>query len=325
MLDAKETQKRIIEIIRKRGPCLPIHLAKDLGISSLFISAFLSELAQDKKIRISNLKVGGSPLYFLEGQEIELEKFNNFLAPKENEAYLLLKKNRILKDSEQEPAIRVALRAIKDFAENFKNDNELYWRYISVTRQEVEDILIPKPKLEPKSEPKIETNIEPIEIIPIEKREQKEKEIIKKIPLEKEAKITSLEKKEKQKSLVIEFNNPLVIKHEEKPKKEKPKSPFVLRVKDFIQKKAYKIIEEKDYKPKEYLALVEINFELGPITFLTLSKDKKLVTDEDLIKLLSDAQRVPLPALIIYPENLSKKAKEFLEKYSSVIKSKKMD
>jgi hypothetical protein len=44
----------------------------------------------------------------------------------------------------------VALRAIKDFAENFKNDNDLYWKYMPVTRQEVEDILIPKQKIEPK-------------------------------------------------------------------------------------------------------------------------------------------------------------------------------
>src|SRR3989344_1891048 len=100
MLESKRVPEQIIDILSEHGPSLPIHLAKKIGISSLFISAYLSELAGEKRIKVSHLRVGGSPLYFLEGQEEKLEKFYNFLHPKEAEAFNLLKRNIVLKDSE---------------------------------------------------------------------------------------------------------------------------------------------------------------------------------------------------------------------------------
>ena len=101
MLDSKEVHKQIIEVLNEKGPSLPINLSKKIGMSSLFISAFLSELTNEKRIKVSHLKVGGSPLYFLDGQEEQLEPFSKFLHPREAEAFLLLKKNKIIKDSKQ--------------------------------------------------------------------------------------------------------------------------------------------------------------------------------------------------------------------------------
>ena len=127
MLIAHDVHNKIIDTLKRRGPSLPIQIAKEVNLSSLFVSAFLSELADDKRVKVSSLKVGGSPLYFLEGQEEQLEKFHKFLHPKEAEAFLLLKSNKLLKDSNQDPAIRVALRAIKDFSYGFKIGEDIYW------------------------------------------------------------------------------------------------------------------------------------------------------------------------------------------------------
>lgn len=342
MIDAKEVQRKIIETIKKRGPSLPIQIAKDVGISSLFVSAFLSELAGDKQVKISSLKVGGSPLYFISGQEEQLEKFYNYLPSKEAEAFQLLKKEKILKDQDQDPAIRVALRAIKDFAEYFKKDNEAYWKYMMINNSEIEGMLdktletkkgdpgtkaqIIEEKPEIKAEIKIEVREEPKPERIIEKESDKIelKEIV-------EEKTEEKPKKEKIKTIIqkpmedVNFNNPLIVKPVEKPKKIKPKSEYVLKVIEFLEKSGYKIIEEKDHKPKEYLALVEIDFELGPIVFFTLAKDKKNVSDSDLMKHLADSQAIPLPALFIYSNDLSKKSKEYLEKYSSILKVKKLN
>jgi len=63
-MDANETHERILEILREKGPSLPINVAKELEMNSLFISAFLSELSSQKRVKISHMKVGGSPLYF---------------------------------------------------------------------------------------------------------------------------------------------------------------------------------------------------------------------------------------------------------------------
>jgi len=287
MLDPKEVHKKIIDELNEKGPSLPINLSKQIGMSSLFISAFLSELTNEKRIKISHLKVGGSPLYFLEGQEEQLEQFYKFLHPREAEAFLLLKKNKILKDSEQEPAIRVALRSIRDFSIGSKQDEEIYWRYFSVPESEI--------KLSTKKQPPLPSK---------EKTKENPKKIV---------------KSKKQ----ITFNNPLVIKEKIKPKKEKPKSEFVQKIIHILNNN-YQIIEEKEYKPKEYNCILQIKSELGPISFLTQAKDKKSVSETDLKKLLSNAQSIPLPALFIYTGKLSKKATEFAEKYFSVIKLRKI-
>ena len=68
-----ENHEKIVEVINEKGPSLPIQIARKLSMNSLFISAFLSELVNSKRIKVSHLKVGGSPLYFLDGQEEQLE------------------------------------------------------------------------------------------------------------------------------------------------------------------------------------------------------------------------------------------------------------
>lgn len=130
--DTSEIKEKIIFILRKNGPGLPVYIAREIESSTLFTSAFLSELASEKRIKISHMKVGNSPLYYLPGQEQLLEKFSHHLKSKEKEAFTLLKEKKIIKDLKQDPAIRVALREIKDFAVPFKKDEEIFWRYFTI-------------------------------------------------------------------------------------------------------------------------------------------------------------------------------------------------
>lgn len=327
MLKAQEVHSKIIDSLRKRGPSLPIQVAKDMTMSSLFVSAFLSELVDDKKVKVSSLKVGGTPLYYLEGQEEKLENFYKYLHPKEAEAFELIKKYRILKDSEQEPAIRVALRAINDFAFSFKNDEEIYWRYLTVQEPEIINIFESRPK---KQETELESsnvniqssaNLEPSDSELA--KPPKLKPIKKRIPKEKQIEPISETKIETRQT--IEFQNPLAEKPIEKPKKEKPRSDFVARTIVFLSKNNFRIIEEKNYKAKEYNCIVEINSDLGKMLFLTQAKDKKSVSDTDLDSLLRQAQSMPLPALFLYTGSLNKKAQEYEKKYYSILKTKKIE
>src|SRR3989344_4413814 len=125
--DAQKLKEVMVSLLRIRGPTLPVHIAKDAGLTILFASAFLSELISDKKIKMSYMRIGSSPLYFLEGQENLLENFSEYLKSREKEAFLLLKEKKFLKHSEQEPAIRVALNEIKDFAAPFRTGGEMFW------------------------------------------------------------------------------------------------------------------------------------------------------------------------------------------------------
>ena len=285
-MEINETHEKIISIIKAKGPSLPINISKQIEMSSLFISAFLSELAREKRVKVSSLKVGGSPLYYIEGQEEQLEPYHKYLHPKEAETFLILKKQSVLKDSEQDPATRVALRSIRDFAVGFKQDNEIYWR----------NILIP--------ESEAKKSIAPVSVSVSVKKPEK--------PTEK----ITISKSQNQ-----NFENPVIIKSIQKSKKQK--SEFVQRITDILNKN-FKIIEEKNYKAKEYNAIIQVKSELGLMNFLTLAKEKKTITETDLKKLLSESQKIPLPALLLYTGEVSKKAKDYLMQYSSILKAKKI-
>lgn len=327
MQNTDETKKRMINLLQTKGPCLPVQISREIKMSTLFISAFLSELKDEKRIKISNLKVGGSPLYYLEGQETQLENFKQYLHQKEVEALDSLKRNKILKDSDQEPVMRVALRSIKDFAFSFTKDNQLYWRFLTVTEQDVKDILEPQKKVE-------EIKIEPIKIIEQKEANIKSSEtnlessdLPKSEPATKKPKTPRKPKEPSSSSQITiqQFHNPLALLPEPpKPEKIKPKSKFVENTIEFLEKNKFKIIEEKEYKAKEYNCICQLKTDLGPIDFLTQAKDKKSVSDSDLDALLRQAQSIPLPALFLYTGNLSKKAVEYEQKYYSVLKTKKI-
>ncbi len=152
--DTTETKEKIISIIKRDGPRFPAQVSREIGLSILFTSAFLSELVSDKRLKISNIKVGSSPLYFIPGQEPLLEKFSSHLKDKEKEAFELLKQKKVLEDIKQVPAIRIALRQMKDFAIPFKKDDKIYWKFFSIPKEEIQ---IKESKPEPKIEAKEKT------------------------------------------------------------------------------------------------------------------------------------------------------------------------
>jgi len=143
MTDLEQLNRRkegILSTIRLRGPSLPVQVAKAIQVSPLFASAFLSELKSEDKVKISNMRVGSSPLYYLKGQEHLLENFTMHLNQRENEAFMLLKEKAVLLDEKQEPVVRVAMRAIKDFAVPLKiridGESKLFWKHFLVSDED---------------------------------------------------------------------------------------------------------------------------------------------------------------------------------------------
>jgi len=128
-----DVKGEIIRIITEKGPALPAHISRELKIDSLFISAHLSEMTANKKLKISHLKVGSSPLYLFPGQESKVEAFIEYLNEKDRKAFHLLKEHKILNETKQEPLIRVSLKNIKDFAVPLKvNHGEtstIFWKF----------------------------------------------------------------------------------------------------------------------------------------------------------------------------------------------------
>lgn len=354
MQDTSKIKEEIIKFLQNYGPSLPIKISQHIKIDSLFASAFLSELLNEQKVKITNMKVGTSPVYYTQGTEAGIEKYSEHLKSKEKEAFNLLKDNFFLEDETQQPAIRVALRSIPDFAKAFKYNDKIIWRYYLIPSQEYTKQNINKPESMPQSTTQPETKLPKTFISSVQKefeknqKEDSEKNIIQeeisietsnkeeneiKLPKEslKEEKENKFENKNLQKNftknsneqtLTPTFTNPLAKK--QTPIEEKPKPEFCEKIISIIKKNNWEIIEELEYKTKEYNALIKINSDLGPIIFKLQAKDKKTFSEEDLSKLLGEAQSIPLPALYMTNGDTKKKTQEFLDKYESIIKYKKI-
>lgn len=137
-----EKKQKVIDLIKERGPSLPSHLSKEIGLSLLFTSALLSEMVAEKTLKISFLKIGGSPLYYLEGQENLLENFLDYLPNQEKEVVKILKENKVLEDEKLTPAQRIAIRNTKDFAKMFTqkigDKEKIFWYYFLLPEEEVQ-------------------------------------------------------------------------------------------------------------------------------------------------------------------------------------------
>jgi len=296
-MNGKEVKEHIKRTIESRGPSLPVHIAKAIGMSSLFASAFLSELASEGAIKISHMKVGGSPLYFLPGQEAKLENFFNFLSSKEREAVNLIKEKRILDDEKQEPAIRVALRSLKDFAFAFKKGEKLFWRYFLVNEDEVKRVHVEKIEIKP--EEKEEKKVE-------EKREQ-EVEVIK-----TEEKKLEEPKKELEQQVILEQ---LTLK--QKPKKQKKikvKEDFLNEVKQLFSKKMIEIEKIEGFDNKQVFARVRMNNNI----LLAVAFNKKKIDHKDLMKAYKKSLALGMSYCVFSKGELNKKAKETIEAYKKL-------
>ncbi len=153
--------EKVLEIVRQ-GPTFPSKVAKALGGGgdTMLIGAILSTLIGSGDLKVSTLKVGGSPLYYVPEQESKLEDFLSYLNEKDKRTFKLLKEEKVLLDSNQDPLTRVSLRVIKDFAKMFEFEHKgqklLCWRFYSVSVDEAQLLakkIASKPFVVEESEP----------------------------------------------------------------------------------------------------------------------------------------------------------------------------
>ena len=93
----KETmvpREQILQLIRMKGPVIPSDISKQIGQNLMMTSAMLSELSSKKQLIVSNLKVGGTPMYYIPGQEAKLQDFANKLGTHERAAYELIREKK---------------------------------------------------------------------------------------------------------------------------------------------------------------------------------------------------------------------------------------
>lgn len=292
-----ETKENILSLIRTKGPSLPVQIASNVKMSPLFTSAFLSELFAEKKIKMSNMRVGSSPLYFIAGQEALLDDFVGFLNAKEKEAFFLLKEKKIMEDSALSPSIRVAMKEIKDFAIPIRirinNEVKLFWKYHQTGDEEVKQIIQPISISSPVQAPILpqSQSIKPIESKPSPIPEEK--------AYSTESAPQDVLPKKKTKSIGSEFAKNL---------------------KEYLTAKDIEILESIIEKKKEFAAKIRIDTLFGKQEYYLIAKDKKTVNESDLSSLLQKAQAEKMPALFMCRGELHKKARPYIKDWRNLIK-----
>lgn len=129
----------------KIAPVLPVQVAKALNTNSLFASAMLSELVSKDLLKVSNLTMGSSPLYYLPELGGQLQGYADRLNAKDKKAYDLLKEKKVLREDALDPLTRVSIKSIKDFSRPLEvtlNDKkEIFWKWYLLPDSEAEVII----------------------------------------------------------------------------------------------------------------------------------------------------------------------------------------
>jgi len=324
-------QDKILSFLRTAGPSTPSKVAKIISTDILFASAHLSDLSAQKKVKISSLKIGGTPLYYLPGQEDRLYNFaQGNINPKDHEVLELLKNQKVLRESDLELLPRVALRGLKDFAIPFHvtigNHTELFWQFYLVSEQErnqlVQSILhqdIPPPPQEPASQypsplaqpPSIpEEKITP-QLSPSQPYIQQNIQPSLSSNIQTELPHAPLPKEESH-------HERKPIKEEKKEKPTKKRSPitdtFIEDIEDHF-KKLKIIIEQKETirKNAELNLIVKVPSSIGHMKYFCKAKQKSRCDEKDLSSAYMEAQIKKLPLLFLYTNELHKKAQDMLD------------
>ncbi|OGM02906.1 hypothetical protein A3K72_03640 [Candidatus Woesearchaeota archaeon RBG_13_36_6] len=303
-----DIRQKVIDFIRVKGPSLPVHITKEINQNILMSSAILSEMVSKGDLKISNIKLGGSPLYYIKGQEYKLQNYIDRLNPKDRKTLELLREKKVLRDVKLQPIERVSLRQIKDFAIPLKvqigNNVELFWKWYllpgenaealvkdiirgEIPKKEPEKIKIPEAKVEPKLE------IKPKEI-EIER-------VLEKKPVKQKPKIKKPVKKE-----------------EKKPKSFVDKTgidEFLSQVNSYFKKNRIEVLEHSIIrKNSEIDFVIKVPSTVGSLTYYCKAKSKKRSNDNDLASALVQGQMKKLPVIYLTQGELTKKTNEMLNK-----------
>ncbi|MBS3152893.1 hypothetical protein J4230_05810 [Candidatus Woesearchaeota archaeon] len=308
----------VLNFIKYNGPVLPVQIAKHINTNILFSSAILSELVARKILRITHASIGGSPLYYLPGQEELMDsRLSTALNGREKEAYQLLKEKKVLWEKEMEPWQRVAVKDLKDFsvqiAVNNEGNSEVFWKHSLVSDEEAKLIIseIISDAYGPEIQEQENLANESIAKIDL----QPKVEDLQELEDEKIEVVNSLVNEIKNKETIQEtLNEQKPIKCKETKKKTKEESDFYSKVIEFIKDNGVDILkEELIKKDKEFDFLVNIPSSFGNLMYLIKAKNKPSINEADISMAFSEGQLRKMPVVLLTNGKPNKKASILIE------------
>ena len=297
------------------GPSLPFKVAKTLNTEILFASAHLADLTAQGKVKISNLKIGGSPLYYLPGQEQQLHNFaTGNLNPKDYAVLNKLKEQQVWPEKSLELLEKVALRNLKDFAVPLQvtvgGKAELFWKWHLLSEGETNEaierllnplLLNPLPaELKPEIPEKLSPG--PTAVVP---------PTVSASPASYTASPLLQEEKEVG---VISGTDKKMMRREHQKRSHPLKEDFFPDLERLFRRLAI-IIDKKETirREKELNFLLKVPSAVGPMSYFCKAKNKSKCDEKDLSAAYMEAQVKKLPLLFLHTGELSKKAQEMLK------------
>ena len=330
-----EVRDKALEIVKKEGPIIPSKIASELNMNLLFASAILSELSASGLVKVSNIKVGGSPLYYLEEQKEKLQEYAKRLHEKEKRTFDELKQKKVMRDSELDLLHKVTLRNIKDFAIPFEvnigNDSELFWKWYLSTDDEIKFELdkmfgfseeTKKKEIKPlakedyeaeKSGEKIEQQQVLVQEKPEEKiRKEKKARKSKRETPEQETIKQAIEEREKQERMEDAPLKEAKLKKEKKPKTET--SEFMNQINEYFKQNSIEVLESSVIKKSaEFDFILNIPSTVGKVKYYCKARKKIKIDETDLSSAYVQGEFKKLPVLYLTTGVFTKKAAEMLE------------
>ena len=339
MVDQREA---VLNFITANGPVLPVQISKHVETNILFASAILAELVERKKLKITHFSIGGSPLYYLAGQEELMDKrLSSSLGGREKEAYNLIKERKVVREADLEPWQRVAIKSLKDFTLPLnvvvQGNTEVFWKHKIVSDDEAKLLIEEIINLTYGKETSSETHLqqELIKELNIEKTKTVEVQEILSQPIESKTKVENANSEILMKEIAEKLKHELLkemkpeneikvkeFKVKEENKQEiikkpeiKPEGKFYDEICKFLQKNEIKIvIEEMIKKEKEFDFIVEIPSTVVNLRYFLKVKNKPSISDADVSMAFSEGKVKNLPILFLVNGKVSKKASELIDK-----------
>ncbi len=316
---------KVVSIVKLRGPLIPNELRKALGMGdTTLLGAVLSELSSKGLVKVSRTKLGGSPFYYDPAKPESIERLSQHLGEKEQRAYHLLKEKRVLRDDRQEALVRVCLRNIKDFARmltvNAPEGQVVYWKYYLLDDGEAERLIkrdlgmedaAPRSAAAPPQETPQPAK-SPEQARPSATAQQRSAQAPAPV---KEATASSAPAGSRQAAPREEAAGAPAKESQETLEAEEIDDPFYRQVKAYFDKHGIAIKERQLVRKRSELDLViGLPTPVGTVDYYCKAKAKKRSNDGDLAAAKLQGHSRNLPTLYLTTGEITKKAKEKLQR-----------
>ncbi|MBN2142037.1 hypothetical protein JW711_01785 [Candidatus Woesearchaeota archaeon] len=319
----------VLRLVQMKGPVIPMSLKKDLQTDSLLISAVLGQLVDEGKLRVTKVKIGGSPNYYVPGSEERLVPLMKYLNEKDRRTAEILQEKKVLKDTDQDPLVRVCLRNIPDYAKplevNVKGEKQVYWKWFLVPAKEAEEEILKslKPLEAPKPAPAPKAASTPQDTpvkkaVAMEKRVQAPPNQIVKSSQAAVDKPKETLTRESQKKIIAKPETQTHLTHtpddaKSKEQLDSEKDSFFQDVRRYLEKSGIAIKDYKKHRKTEIDLFVFVPTQIGSQEYYCKAKSKKKINDGDLSSAYIQGQNTKLPIIFLTPGELTKKAEGMLK------------